>query len=180
MVRLLTMVFFLMPFFGFSQNSVELSIEDKLLEWKDFKGKPHTNIFDAYTYWNISSQISGGNGVYSFLINCSFDPKKSWVSKKFLKENTRQETDHLLKHEQGHYDITRVIVYELKNAFENFKFDDSKIRYQADSIRRSVMDKNRQLQQKYDTETNHSKQKDVQEVWNKKIADAMSTKKIEL
>lgn len=155
-------------------------IEDRPLEWKDFKGKPSSNIFDAKTYTSIGYQSSLENNKHLYKITCLFDPKKSWVSKEFLKKSDNSMSAHLLKHEQGHYDIARIIASDLDRAINSFSYDKLKARYQCDSIFRSYLKKEREMQDQYDKDTNHSKVPEEQAKWNEKIKLALDKRSFEM
>lgn len=111
---------------------------------------------------------------------CLFDPKMSWVSKEYIKKAGEEKSAYLLNHEQRHYDIARVIGAELDEAMQSFKFDTKKAKYQVDSIFRSFIKKDRDIQKQYDNETEHSKVREQQDAWDKKIDGWLKKKKVEL
>lgn len=156
-------------------------IEDRPLNWDDFKGKqPSNSPFKAGTYYSIGMEsVAKEDKKHAFEITCLFNPKESWVSRKFLKEADEEASAHLLKHEQGHYDLARTIAAELDADMNNFSYDDKRVRYQSDSIYRSKMAKLRNLQILYDKETNHSRVKDEQTKWNVKIEAALALRRFD-
>lgn len=164
------------PCLLFAQKKDGVAIEDRLLEWKDFKGKPTGDYYKASTYASMSYEPVMENNKYRYIVTCLFHPKESWVSKQFLKEADDSSSVYLLKHEQGHYDITRVVTIELEKAMNSFEYNSKKIRYQTDSIFRSYFNKNKTLQTAYDKDTNHSKVPDEQLKWNEKIKTALERK----
>ena len=99
-----------------------------------------------------------------------------WI-RKHLKNSKEGARQHLLKHEQGHYDIARVVSGELKSTLNAFSFDGKRVRYQADSIRRVFTQKLRKLEHDYDKDTNHSRVLEEQKRWNGKIEKALEEKK---
>ncbi len=155
-------------------------IEDRPLVWKDFKGKPTTDVYKAktYTYMGYESKIENKKLIYE--ITCVFNPKLSWVSKDYLKQCTDEASAYLLKHEQGHYDVARIIAVEADKTMGDFKYDDKRIRVQADSIFRSYVKKAKQVQDAYDKDTNHSKVTDEQIRWNDKIEKGLKEGRIDL
>lgn len=155
-------------------------IEDRLLTWKDFKGKPTTDVYKAKTYTYMSYKIRTEAGKIIVTTECLFDPKMSWVSKEYIKKAGEENSVYLLNHEQRHYDITRVVGEELEDAMQTFKFDTKKAKYQVDSIFRSFIKKDRDIQKQYDDETEHSKVREQQEIWDKKIDGWLKKKKVEL
>ncbi len=181
MTRLLTQILFASVFFAADAQKMNgVIIEERPLEWKDFRGKPSSNIFDAKTYTYIGYESSLENNKYIFKITCLFDPKQSWVSKDFLKKSDDAMSVHLLKHEQGHYDIARTIAKDLDRSINNFAYDKYKFRYQSDSIFRSYLKKESELQDLYDKETNHSKVPEEQAKWNEKIKLALDKSSFEM
>ena len=140
----------------------------KLLTWKDFKGIPDEKHYggavtaSGYAF-DADIKMAGkiiylNIGVYVYFLK-----NESW------KKPVINSGYHLL-HEQRHFDITRL-------GAENFikqlvKSTFTKDNYSA--VLNSVFDKtyneNLALQNKYDTETQHSIKNKEQLIWNDKIA----------
>ncbi len=151
------------------------------LVWKDFKGKaPKHSSYKALTATVTGYKVSGSRNNPSFEVVFLFDPKKSWVSKSFLKTADKETSASLLKHEQGHFDISQVIAWELEASLNAFKFDKNKVQYQIDSIYRVLITKQHEIQTKYDEETEHSKNEEAQAKWDEVIAASLKDKKINL
>lgn len=154
---------------------------DRPLTWKDFKGKANENIsMKATTVTIIEYSIVQQPPNPKFKTTLYFDPKRSWVSKDFLRTADAATSADLLNHEQIHYDISRVISWELEQSLNSFAYDRGKIRYQVDSIYRSYIHKHHELQQRYDKETDHSRVADEQQRWNNIVAEALKNKTINL
>ncbi|MEZ5015514.1 MAG: DUF922 domain-containing protein [Flavipsychrobacter sp.] len=154
---------------------------DRPLVWKDFKGNAPKNVsYKASTATITGYKVAGTRSQPSFEVVFKFDPKKSWVSKQFLKTADEATSASLLKHEQGHYDISQVIAWELEAALNAFSFDKNKVQYQIDSIYRVLLTKQREIQAKYDEETSHSRVEEEQEKWNRFIEEALKNKTINL
>ena len=136
------------------------------LEWKDFTGKVDRNSsFAAYTGYKFSTKFSGvrfiGDSavIDGFEVLLELDPKKSWAK-------MDKATDALLVHEQGHFNLGILTMKEVLTRFNNARF--TKNNYQAllQEIVNEVSKKYNDLSKKYDSETDHSKNKDQQEKWN--------------
>lgn len=92
------------------------------------------------------------------------DTKRSWVV-------DGKMTDELLKHEQGHYDITALGVREFYEAFRNFKGKDAKsLDEKILAAGESAQKKIDAVNKRYDGQTEHFRKKAEQEKWNKAIA----------
>ena len=84
----------------------------------------------------------------------------------------------MLRHEQGHFDIYEIygreIMKQLKEtkamSGKNFSDNVEKI------FRKGFADLNK-LQKKYDQETNHSKNKEKQDEWTKKLKKMLDDRK---
>ena len=152
---------------------------DRPLTWKDFKGKkPSSSPYKASTATIIGYEVEGYPENLSFKIYFLFSPKKSWVSKPFLKSADKKISTLLLKHEQGHYDIARVISWEMDKALNSFVYDKKKLRSQIDSIYRHFYKKEKGIQNLYDKQTDHSRVEGEQKKWDKVIAKALKSRTI--
>lgn len=156
-------------------------IIDRPLTWKDFRGKaPKNSAMKAATAYIIEYTVAKQPPEPQFKVTLYFDPKTSWVDKVFLKTADEQASAHLLNHEQVHFNISRIVSWEMEDAMNSFKYDRKKIRYQVDSIYRTYFNKEKAIQRKYDKETNHSRVVDEQEKWNKIVAEGLKNKTINL
>ncbi|MBL4755033.1 MAG: DUF922 domain-containing protein [Flavobacteriales bacterium] len=143
--------------------------QQRPITWSDFKAKPvRSSPYHAQTQGSLNYTFDNkGPGQYIFKLNVKFVKQKSWSKPK-------EQTDNLLKHEQGHFDIYelygRIIMKRLKDAkvFNEKNFSDK-----VAKIFRKGFEDLQKFQEKYDRETNHSKDKKKQEEWNEKIADLL-------
>jgi len=87
---------------------------------------------------------------------------------------TAQKTPELLKHEQGHYDVTvlavRAMALELGQLKEHSA---STLGRQMEAVRAKHQQRSKTMEDKYDTDTNHGENKPAQAVWNQAIEAAM-------
>ncbi len=153
-----------LPVISFAQESDEELIEWRTsgrLTWTDYKGKPDPASDAAAsttTYLGIEYDIRDNS--FTYKIQCRFSRTKSWGLSK---------TEYILKHEQGHFDIAEIFARELNKKMTEYKFD--KVAYRTDlrKIYEKVTREKSDFQDQYDVETDHSRKKEQQEEWLKKI-----------
>lgn len=111
----------------------------------------------SFKYENI--QFKGDSGVLGgVLVNLHLGPK-SWVK-------PDKETQELLQHEQGHFDIGHIAVIELLDTLKNKTFLSGTIRADVDTLFLSILNTYHKLGLRYDEETNHGLNKRKQKEWN--------------
>lgn len=144
------------------------------LTWADFTGKVEKgSSFNAYTAYNFNTKIGSikiiGDSVsiIGFEVTLELDPKKSWA-----KED--KVTDELLIHEQGHFNLGILCIKEILSVFHETKFKKSNYNVTLQSIINDISKKYNDMGIKYDAETNHSKNKEQQLVWNNFFAEKLS------
>lgn len=145
------------------------------LKWSDFTGpvdksSPHS----AHIHWNINywyNSVRFQNDA-AHLQGMSFrldlDPDKSWV-------RHEHESALLLKHEQGHFDIARLCLRELKQTFDTAAFYKADFKTKVPAVFNDVLAKYNALSAKYDAETNHSKNHEVQKQWDLLLSTKLAT-----
>lgn len=133
------------------------------LEWTDFQGNiPSDSKFDALTHSIISMDFQGEGVILEFEILSIFDPTKSWK-----KEGV---DNYILKHEQGHFDITEYYARVLRKKLKTTKYKSIEtIGDEVRSLFNESFDSANKLQVKYDKETGHSVNRRKQKKWNRKI-----------
>jgi len=131
------------------------------LSWSDFQSEPQRNT-DAValtsTSLGLSYQIN--NSVLTYEINCTFAKNKSWGLLK---------TDYILAHEQGHFDITEIYARRLNKAMQQYEFNAQTYKQDINAIYESIVQEKEASQEAYDGETDHSRNRNVQMEWLKKI-----------
>ena len=166
MYKFLILTFFIFLFFQEEQTITWQ--EDFKLQWSDFKGEPKPQkTVVATTASGISfgfSTTKSSNGLedYSFNITAHFYPDKSWYINKTLSNN-------VLAHERLHFDITELYARKFRQRIISFKFTNA-INDEMQSIHNTIIKELSELQNKYDTETNHSQDIEKQIDWQKLIA----------
>ena len=108
-----------------SQNNAIPWSKDYFLNWLDFQAESNSAVFEdvhstiKYRYtWTVNSD-SIGNQIRFFIENidltAEFYPLLSWVRQP-------QATPQLLRHEQGHFDITEIYSRVLRKTLQETKF----------------------------------------------------------
>ena len=135
------------------------------LSWDDFRGNTPPQTDDAAlstTYVGFSYSKTGSTINYN--IECKFQKSRSWG---------RVKTDYILKHEQGHFDIAEIFARKLNKEVKEY-LSKSSNHAGLNPIYTKLMNEKREMQEDYDTETNHSINKAKQAEWNKKIEEMLN------
>ena len=139
---------------------------NRLLKWTDFKGTPNnTSPYFAYTAWKTNVKFNGVQFqgeravINGFEMTVEFDAKASWVKK-------GKETEELLRHEQGHFDVGVLYMQEVFQTIGTANFTKAGYKDEFEKIIKDIHDKYVAMGDKYDKETNHSIQKEEQVKWN--------------
>jgi predicted secreted Zn-dependent protease len=84
------------------------------------------------------------------------------------------KTADLLKHEQGHFDITVLTVRAFAKELEQLKAGSpAALGQQVNAALSKHQQRANMLEEKYDKETDHSRDQDAQKKWNQAIDSAM-------
>lgn len=161
-----------MIFTGPSINEDVLEWQENVqLKWSDFKGQPQDlGAIVAITSSGISFKLSikeNNRKVTGFetQIQAHFYPKRSWVHKK-------KSSDHLLAHEQLHFDITELHVRKFRKEVTQLSISNN-IKRDLNQTYARINKDMAVMQHKYDTETNYSRDGNSQSAWKQKIHDAL-------
>lgn len=143
---------------------------NRKLTWADFKGTPAPNDrVSARTRSNFVREWSAKDATLKTTMICFFSPCLSWSRNK--------TSERLLRHEQGHFDITEYYkrIYYKRIAEANYTPetlpDILKAAYQ------SITQECGAMQEAYDLETNHSLIAARQTEWEQKITYLLNTVK---
>lgn len=152
-------------------NSDTVFYEARKLSWKDFLRRPPpitpygAAVYSSFGYEATSKIINGVLNVQlrmkTFMIKSN-----SWVM-------LNAKDDYALRHEQLHFDITKLITerFKQKLAAEPLPLDDYDSRIQYIFLE-SFREMNH-LQEQYDNETGHSVNHSAQERWIEKIENEL-------
>jgi thiamine pyrophosphate-dependent acetolactate synthase large subunit-like protein len=141
----------------------------KWLKFKKLKARPAATDADAETFSryqsnNIRWKRNGNVVSMSADVIISFDGHRSWVV-------TGKMNDYLLKHEQGHYDITALAAAEFYREVLNLQVTDpATLNDSITEIKDSLQQKIEITNTRYDLQTDHSRDVQAQQKWDQKIA----------
>ena len=138
---------------------------NRRLSWEDFKARPDgASVNAALTSTNINIDYSFNNHEFRYKIRCQFDPSKSWG---------RIKNDYILSHEQAHFDIAEIHARLLNKALKDYRFNVRTASKDIGNIYQQLMNDHRIMQEKYDDETNYSRNEEKQREWKKKINQSL-------
>jgi len=164
--KIFAVALFILPFLAHAQDEqfIEWSPE-KRLTWNDYLAEP-SSLSDAaaITSTALGIEYHIRNMVLSYKITCRFSKTRSWG---------KHKTAYILQHEQGHFDITEIFARKLAKEIKAYKFNPRKYQDDLGKIYKKVMDEKEEYQNKYDTETDYSRNKEKQAEWLKKINEEL-------
>jgi hypothetical protein len=140
---------------------------NSVLTWDDFKGRvDRSSKFAANTSSGFDYNASMVGDSMKIVLPTSFNPRESWVKKK-------QKSPYLLKHEQVHFDITELHVRKMRKEILAQKYTLKNFNKSVGKILKKYSKETNAFQDQYDNQTEHSINKEQQQVWNKKVADGL-------
>jgi len=167
-----TILFFIVSLFIISTMSLSQKIiikgENTLrkLVWTDFTGKADKrSTFLAYTAYRIKPtyeniKVTGDSiSIGKFEIDLELDAINSWAKQDKV-------SDELLIHEQGHFNIGILCMRNLLAVYKKTRYTKSNFSSSIQNIMNETSKKYNEIGVTYDTETDHSKNKEKQIKWN--------------
>ena len=156
-------------FSNFDREKGYIYWDQRALTWDDFKGSPvSSSPYVALTHSAIVLNFSGQDNTINFSVESAFYPRQSWKKKNV--------DDYILKHEQGHFDITEIYSRILRKAIAEMKFKKyDTIGSEVQKVFNQKSNDCEKLQDQYDHETDHSKKKEEQYRWDAKIATMLDS-----
>ncbi|MEP3208746.1 MAG: DUF922 domain-containing protein [Maribacter sp.] len=144
---------------------------ERRLSWDDFQGKAPLNArAAAITASGISYRFSTSgtkdNMEVDFQIDTFFYPTKSWYQPELSDEV-------ILSHEQLHFDISELYARKMKARLAEETFTYSNVKAKVKSIYRDILKELNDFQNQYDDETNFSRNREQQLIWNEKMKNAL-------
>ncbi len=135
------------------------------LAWSNFKGiAPQNTEYSALTHSTLDMSYSSEGTTLTFVIESIFHPETSWKIDNII-------NDHILNHEQGHFDLTEYYARLYRKDVTNIKFENvNSINPQLEVISNKHLEAMNEMNILYDEETNHSANKTEQTKWDNKIA----------
>lgn len=137
----------------------------RMLDWEDYRVKTSFSANEtavARSAWDYDTPWYTKGAMLYININTVFVKNASWVKK-------GNESEYLLRHEQGHYDIAEVNARKYRKAIKEFTFKRATIKNDLDSLHQYYYSLCLKEQEQYDLDTKHSENKEVQEQWTSQI-----------
>lgn len=116
----------------------------------------NTNLNITYYY-----KLSHKDSLIIFIENL-FVPKGSWVKTEHTNDSV------LLKHEQGHFNLSEIYARKLATAFSSFHFTNN-YKQEIKQVATRVLNEQNKHQKQYDEETNYGENHIIQKIWNEKF-----------
>ena len=163
--------FYVVSLFGIgflsAQEYESIPWSEKRLTWKDFRGAaPLSDRVAATTASGISYQFSTSGTRNSFKvdfeISTHFYPNESWYKPDLC-------DDVILSHEQLHFDISELFARKLRKGFSEATFTHENVKQKIKALYKRNNRELNDFQNQYDTETNFSREREQQLIWNEKI-----------
>lgn len=147
---------------------------DVPLQWSDFSGKPDSpdTEFAAATYAGLELDVAEVNlsGRVTFKVRAVFDSQRSWA-------HPDRKDDHVLAHEQLHFDITEIYARRLErklNAMQ-LKVKDKDI---AKKLAMQYNEAQMKEQERFDKECVHGLDRRNQEGWRSNVDRELKIKRV--
>ncbi|WP_339656929.1 DUF922 domain-containing protein [uncultured Maribacter sp.] len=152
-----------------SQEEVEWS-PDFRFTWADFKGPAPINSSASATTasgisYNFSTSEENKELKIEYTVGAYFYPTRSWYKAEVCNDVT-------LSHEQIHFDITELYARKMRKQLAETKFTEN-VKEEVRKIYKTTLRQLNDFQNKYDSETNYSRNLTVQEKWVKDIATVL-------
>lgn len=153
-----------------AQEEVMLWEPTLRLQWSDFKGDPPESKRIAATTasgisYNYSAKGSRGNYTLDFEVQTYFYPKKSWYHPELCDAV-------VLSHEQLHFDISELFARKLRIRLSEGRFSEN-VKAEVRRIFANVNEELSAFQNRYDLETNFSRDREAQAEWNRQISQLL-------
>lgn len=153
-----------------SESQPKLPTSFPQISWSDFQGHPIENSwFLAQIYWGISYSTRVLETSSKFKVEvtaqCSMNKARSWV---------KAEYDELLEHEQGHFNIGYLCALAFEKRVSLTIFSPKNYRDEVRRIFDETMREFCDLERRYDEETNHMLNTEMQMKWNQDLLERLN------
>lgn len=148
---------------GFAQSEPKIYWHaDSLLTWNDFKGPiDASSSFSAVTHYGTSYYYQWhqhlGKYTFTFTTKSYVEPNRSWTK-------VEKQTPELLRHEQLHFDIAEFFARQLLVALNAGAYTTA-FEAEIKQVYADVTIKRQAMEELYDSQTNHSRNKLMQAQW---------------
>ncbi len=136
--------------------------ESRKLTWSDFRAKSasgvdyvastSSGISFSYSYKLVDDRIN-----YKYEVESNFYPEESWY-------NPQYASSYILKHEQTHFDISELHARLLRKKISETNFSKN-IKAEIEGIYQKVESLRRNMQNQFDSESEHSKNTEMEYRW---------------
>jgi Bacterial protein of unknown function (DUF922) len=140
-----------------------------MLSWTDFTGLvPPQSAWDAKTAVSVSPEVrherqpDGRYKVVWLEVTVKLDSVNTWV-------RPGKQSDRLLQHEQGHFDLYILCAREMDARIRDAAFAKGDVQSLLRDIVRQTMDKYNAISTRYDAETEHYRNAKMQSEWVARI-----------
>ena len=169
--RYIALFFLLWVISSSAQDNAIAWQPDIKLKWSDFKGKAEQNSrIAAVTASGISYKFSSherdGYFEVDFTVDTFFYPDQSWY-------HPEKCDDLVLSHEQLHFDISELFARKMRKQMAETRFTEN-VKAEVKAIYHQILKDLAAFQDRYDTETNYSMNREAQLVWNKSIRESLN------
>lgn len=145
--------------------------ESHKLTWSDFKGTPNlrdsavavtaSGISFGYSIKQTNNEVTN----FSTQVHAHFYPEQSWYK-------PDRADIHVLNHEQLHFDITELHARKLRYEISKLKITNH-VKSELKTLQKNINIELKKLQDKYDLETNFSRNKEAQAQWKAYITQEL-------
>lgn len=145
------------------QTENQIVWSETRLKWDDYQGNPDPNSpRDAVTTSGVVGTFRCDTTGFSFDVKAVFDKSQSWVK-------AGKQTDALLAHEQGHFDLSEVVARKARKELSELKDPCKDNGDRAQKILDRIADEENKEQEQYDKQTDHGTDPKKQQQWQQKI-----------
>lgn len=143
------------------------------LLWSDFQGRPPQGGNEgARTAYGLYYAWSCHDDVFTFRVIAALHPLRSWV-KPVVVDNVH-ESARVLRHEQTHFDITEVHARRMRQRFGTLSAACAKTDGELRALARQLVEAEKEMQRRYDRETNHGLVAPRQTAWSADVAGMLA------
>lgn len=141
------------------------------LSWNDFRGEAPVNsraaaVTASGITYRFSTSSTKDDIEFDFKVDTYFYPNKSWYRPELCDQV-------ILSHEQLHFDISERYARKMRQRLTEETFTRSNVKAKVKSIYKQINEELAEFQNQYDAETNFSRDREQQLVWNEKIAASL-------
>lgn len=154
-----------------AQTDLKVWDQHNPLKWSDFKApvdesNPHAALTMSGSHVSYHWNQHSGNYTVTFDVACAMFRDMSWT-------RVEKQSPELLKHEQVHFDIAKVFAKQLLVSLNNRTYT-SDFKNEIDAVDKQNAKDRASMQLEYDAQTNHSRNKEMQQKWEAYVADLLA------